>query len=161
MPAHVGSHTYSDSLGPRATHGRESTPQLGIHCNTISCETIITYHATVCQLATKYPFIRLQVCCLLLASDANAEAETIHQETPLAMAARGNHCRVLRLMLSRKVDPERADCDLNTPAHLVAYKGCLTCMTSLLRSGASADTPNNLMVGHAKLVVCIKWAFNL
>ena len=93
--------------------------------------------------------LRLQVCCLLLTAGARPEAATSERETALAMAARGDHCSIVRLLLSQpRVNPDHADCDLNTPAHHVAYKGCLMCTVALLRYGASADTPNTLMVGE-------------
>lgn len=97
------------------------------------------------------------MCCLLIAAGAKPDAETYAQETPLTMAARRDHCSVLRLLLSQHVDPEHADCDLNTPAHLTAYNGCLMCLVALLRHGASADTPNSLMVGKERfdwLMIC-------
>jgi ankyrin repeat protein len=61
------------------------------------------------------------------------------RNTPMSLAAHGNHGNVVDMLLARGCNVNNADKDLDTPLLYATYNGNLACVESLLENGGSTS----------------------
>jgi hypothetical protein len=85
---------------------------------------------------------------LLLANEANVNAEDGNDRTPLHWAAGAGHVDVVELLLARKADVNAKDNKGNTPLHFAAIKGQLDVVELLRQHGGYEEEADASRAAH-------------
>jgi ankyrin repeat protein len=93
----------------------------------------------------------VSILTLLLNAGADHDVQTMDRNTPMSLAAHGNHGNVVDMLLARGCNVNNADKDLDTPLLYATYNGNLACVESLLENGGliSQHFGQALQLGNA------------
>eukprot|EP00914_Ancora_sagittata_P012716 GHVO01024482.1.p1 GENE.GHVO01024482.1~~GHVO01024482.1.p1 ORF type:complete len:522 (+),score=49.83 GHVO01024482.1:117-1682(+) len=75
----------------------------------------------------------------LLLAGANMETRTVHQRTPLMLAARSDHPAIVELLLESGVDLNAVDTAGASALHLATEEGSVDCVALLVQAGADVN----------------------
>ena len=82
----------------------------------------------------------VSILMLLLNSGASPDNRTHDRNTPLSLAAHGDHANVVDMLIAKGCDVNNADKDLDTPLHYATFNGNYACAHSLLEHGKIFQT---------------------